>query len=178
MSLSIAVGSAIRSIGASLSRSSSSRRAATSSSDTETFSEGDASNRSPLSGCEPSVPGGNAGEGSEFPGVLTAIRVRPLSSAEIASGARLALTYGGPGGGFRITEALLPAVVVSERFFLFDHNFWSVEPASVPNASGGRSTSATDFAPAKQAQLYEALGRPLLDACINGYNAALFAYGA
>ena len=50
-----------------------------------------------------------------------------------------------------------------EREFVFDHAFWSFDPADAHHRS--------------QKEVYQALGRRLLDDGLQGYNAVLFAYG-
>lgn len=47
--------------------------------------------------------------------------------------------------------------------FMYDYSFWSFDPTSANYAN--------------QAQVYEALAKPLLGKVFEGYNTCLFAYG-
>ena len=67
------------------------------------------------------------------------------------------------GRGISIVELFSSSKLSNERFFNFDCNFYSVAPEH-PLFSG-------------QAEIYEAVGKPIVEACLNGVNSALFAYG-
>ena len=59
-------------------------------------------------------------------------------------------------------EVMVGAAERSQTFS-FDHCFWSVDEEHELFAD--------------QTKIYEAIGAPLLDKAINGYNTCLFAYG-
>ena len=98
--------------------------------------------------------------------VKVAVRVRPFTPAEKASGARCIVKMGS-----NATDVLDPTFFSGEgevdpshytRRFNFDHSFWSHTP--------------TDSY-ATQSNVFTALGEFLLGNALRGYNCSLFAYG-
>lgn len=94
--------------------------------------------------------------------IITAIRVRPLTPAEQNGSARLVVRHAGD-RGIGISEIYSTASLRNDRFFCFDYNFWSV------------SRDHAEFA--GQEEVYNAVGKPIVDACMEGINCTLFAYG-
>eukprot|EP01012_Entosiphon_sulcatum_P010157 TRINITY_DN15877_c0_g1_i1.p1 TRINITY_DN15877_c0_g1~~TRINITY_DN15877_c0_g1_i1.p1 ORF type:complete len:829 (+),score=203.17 TRINITY_DN15877_c0_g1_i1:25-2487(+) len=89
--------------------------------------------------------------------IRVAVRVRPLSEAERASGDDLAVAISGD-------TLVLSEAQKQARSFQFHHCFTCAHPATHPNY--------TD-----QATLFRSIGLPIVDDVFDGYNACLFAYG-
>lgn len=96
-------------------------------------------------------------------GLTVAVRVRPMNNRELSCSTvydtvtvknnELTVKAVSPGCvGVGITHT-----------FQYDHVFWSTEPGKKGHAS--------------QKDVFEAMGKPLLDSAFKGYNACLFAYG-
>ncbi len=86
-----------------------------------------------------------------------------MTTTEIAAGAKDVVRLDGAGRGISIVELFSSSKLNNERIFNFDFNFYSVAPEH-PLFSG-------------QADIYEAVGKPIVEDCLNGVNSALFAYG-
>ena len=94
--------------------------------------------------------------------ILTAVRVRPLSSAEIAAGAKDVVRCD-ESLGIGISEIFNTSRVTNERFFKFDYDFYSANEEHPLYSS--------------QSDIFQKIGRPIVDGCLDGINCALFAYG-
>ncbi len=105
--------------------------------------------------------------------VVTAVRVRPYSSAEIASGSLSVVSFDTASRGIGISH---PSVVASsankgsfdsspapDRVFNYDYTFWSA--------------SKNDSYFSNQESVFSQIGRPIIDNCLQGMNCSLFAYG-
>jgi hypothetical protein len=60
--------------------------------------------------------------------------------------------------------------------FTFDHSFDSVDRTAIVRPAADR-TAQPPSPPASQAEVYDALGRPLVDNALMGYNGCIIAYG-
>eukprot|EP01147_Barroeca_monosierra_P001102 gene1101-4330_t len=89
--------------------------------------------------------------------VVVAVRARPFSQRELEHSSPLALTMSG-----NSTTISNPEKGRTHTFY-YDHSFWS--------------HNSLDKAFADQATVYNCIGVPLLDRCLEGYNCSLFAYG-
>jgi hypothetical protein len=101
-------------------------------------------------------------------GIVTAVRIRPLSETEEQYGNELVAWAGSNQGEiilldpcFYHTQQTSSDRKVNERTFQFDHIF-------SPYPSKLRST---------QSEIYDAVGKSLLTNALAGQNCALFAYG-
>jgi len=120
--------------------------------------------------------------GNEFGkegGILTAVRVRPLNTREIGGNNRIVVSSTGyMSQGLRLlnpvffkssmqTEKLRK---LEEREFSFDYTFWSTE--------GGHSTDVDfDTEYSFQVDIYNKIGKPIIENALAGFNSSLFAYG-
>jgi len=102
-------------------------------------------------------------EDAQIDRILTAVRIRPQALEEIDKGERVVMRIGDIDGEIYAMEPLsefvenkLQQQQRNERKFKYDHSF---------------DTSSS------QADIYEVIGLPLVNHCIEGYNAALLAYG-
>ena len=111
------------------------------------------------------VRGAAAATGQDVSGrVRVAIRVRPMSADEIASGAGCVV-----GTSFNSIEITDPVSLEMSAAF----------GASLPTFRVPRRAFSFDrvYTTATQAALYADLGRSVLDHAFAGYNACVFAYG-
>lgn len=103
--------------------------------------------------------------------VVTAIRIRPLSSSEISDNRKLVLS-----SGTRESELVIlnpkfyqqmhqneKDKVLNERLFSYDYIFWSLKNENL-RYSG-------------QSDIYLRVGKPIIQNCLAGLNCSLFAYG-
>jgi kinesin family member 1 len=103
--------------------------------------------------------------------VVTAVRIRPLSTSEDGYKKRIVTYVGGNPGQVILLDPCYyekPATPrdrrISERSFQFDYSFNSL------NFSDECSDST-------QAGIYEKIGKPLIENVFDGFNCSLFAYG-
>lgn len=92
--------------------------------------------------------------------IVTAIRVRPVSASEGKE--KLVVKYEGD-RGISISEIFSSSSIKNDRHFCFDYNFWSV------------TQDHSEFA--GQEEVYQSIGKPIVEACMKGLNCTLFAYG-
>ncbi len=102
--------------------------------------------------------------------VVTAVRVRPISSTESSIESNVVVSISD-----KIGEVILVNPVyytsnksekdreLNERKFAFDYSFWSV--------------SKSDSRYSNQIDVYNTIGLPIVQNCLNGFNCSLFAYG-
>jgi len=96
--------------------------------------------------------------------VVVAIRCRPWTREKTADEQKLIVKMQNEDEGVPNGKVVVwHPQTGEEQEFLFDHAFWSFDPADAHHRS--------------QKEVYEALGRRLLDDGLQGYNAVLFAYG-
>lgn len=109
-------------------------------------------------------------------GILTAVRIRPLNTREVGAHSRVVLSS--PGFMSQGIQILNPVFFKSstqtdklrkleEREFSFDHTFWSLE--------GGNGVDFDEYA--TQQDIYEKIGKPIIENALAGFNSSLFAYG-
>ena len=96
--------------------------------------------------------------------VVVAVRCRPWTREKTADEQKLIVKMQNEDEGVPNGKVVVwHPQTGEEQEFLFDHAFWSFDPADAHHRS--------------QKEVYEALGRRLLDDGLQGYNAVLFAYG-
>jgi kinesin family protein 1 len=103
--------------------------------------------------------------------VITAVRIRPLSSNELASGSVSIVSYDLVSKGIGISHpsiysasnAISKSDITPERIFNYDYTFWSVNKLD-PYFSN-------------QENVFDQIGRPIIENCLQGMNCSLFAYG-
>lgn len=98
-----------------------------------------------------------------FDKVITAVRARPLNSNDGPRATSIIRYFGKETKGLGIVDPTNQDVG-AERMFQFDHTFWSVDRANTEFYAG-------------QADVFEAVGLPILETCLKGVNCSLFAYG-
>jgi hypothetical protein len=103
--------------------------------------------------------------------ILTAVRVRPLSSAEANTGKKVILSLGNREGDVNIINPNFlnsnhseKEKQLHERQFSYDYLFWSIPKINSSRYSG-------------QVEIYEKVGKPIIRNCLAGLNCSLFAYG-
>eukprot|EP00049_Salpingoeca_infusionum_P007204 m.117134 g.117134 ORF g.117134 m.117134 type:complete len:1509 (+) comp13624_c0_seq3:124-4650(+) len=89
--------------------------------------------------------------------VIVSVRVRPFLQREIDLGSKLVVSMQGK------STMLQHDAKGKVHTFTYDHSFWSHNPR--------------DRLFCTQEHVYQRMGRPLLDRCLEGYNCCLFAYG-
>lgn len=100
--------------------------------------------------------------------VKVAVRVRPFNSRELKLNTQCVVDMTDP------TTILKPINGEEERRFTFDYSFWSFDgyqeqPNGFLKASGSKY--------ADQTQVFEKIGKNILDNAWQGYHCCLFAYG-
>lgn len=109
-------------------------------------------------------------------GILTAVRIRPLNTREIGSNSRIIVSN--PGFMSQGIQIINPIFFKSstqtdklrqleERGFSFDHTFWSL--------GEGNGVDKDEYA--SQEDIYEKIGKPIIQNALSGFNSSLFAYG-
>lgn len=109
-------------------------------------------------------------------GILTAVRIRPLNTREIGSNSRIIVSN--PGFQSQGIQIINPIFFKSsnqtdklrkleERGFSFDHTFWSL--------AGGNGVDKDEYA--SQEEIYNRIGKPIIQHALAGFNSSLFAYG-
>lgn len=109
-------------------------------------------------------------------GILTAVRIRPLNTREIGSNSRIIVSN--PGFMSQGIQIINPIFFKSsnqteklrkleERGFSFDHTFWSLD--------GGNGVDKDEYA--SQEDIYDRIGKPIIQHAMSGFNCSLFAYG-
>jgi hypothetical protein len=63
---------------------------------------------------------------------------------------------------------------LEEREFSFDYTFWSLDDASEGMSEGG-SGGVAEYS--SQVDIYEKIGKPIIENALSGFNSSLFAYG-
>jgi hypothetical protein len=107
--------------------------------------------------------------------VVTAVRIRPLSSSEDGYKNKIVTYVGGNPGQVILLDPCYYEKTstpekrdrdrrISERSFQFDYSFNSLNLSDEGNDS-------------TQAGIYEKIGIPLIENVFDGYNCSLFAYG-
>jgi hypothetical protein len=67
---------------------------------------------------------------------------------------------------------------LEEREFSFDYTFWSLDDASEGMSEGmseGGSGGVAEYS--SQVDIYEKIGKPIIENALSGFNSSLFAYG-
>ncbi|PVH98125.1 kinesin-domain-containing protein [Periconia macrospinosa] len=101
--------------------------------------------------------------------IKVVVRCRPFNSREIARNAQCIVKMEGgqtvltPPNGAEIKGKAAKAALEGTKTFAFDKSYWSFDRAA-PNYAG-------------QSNLFEDLGKPLLENAFGGYNNCIFAYG-
>jgi hypothetical protein len=109
-------------------------------------------------------------------GILTAVRIRPLNTREVGSNSRVVVSS--PGFMSQSIQIINPIFFKSstqteklrkleERGFSFDHTFWSLD--------GEHGVDNDEYA--SQEDIYEKIGKPIIQNAMSGFNSSLFAYG-
>lgn len=120
-------------------------------------------------------------------GILTAVRIRPLNTREVGSNSRVIVSS--PGYMSQGIQILNPVFFKSstqteklrkleEREFSFDYTFWSLDDASEGMSEGmseGGSGGVAEYS--SQVDIYEKIGKPIIENALSGFNSSLFAYG-
>ena len=88
--------------------------------------------------------------------IRVVVRTRPIPSSDVAMGASSVVRM-------QEKSCVVDGAGVGERRFAFDRCFWSVD------------VNDADFA--SQRDIFEEIGRPVLDCAWQGYNCSIFAYG-
>jgi hypothetical protein len=103
--------------------------------------------------------------------ILTAVRVRPLSSSEANDGKKVILSLGNGEGDVNIVNPNFlnsnqseKEKQLHERQFSYDYLFWSIPKIHSSRFSG-------------QIEIYDKVGKPIIRNCLAGLNCSLFAYG-
>ena len=103
------------------------------------------------------------------------MRVRPFNGREKDRNARGIIKMKGP-----VTTIVNPETE-EEKEFAFDHSYWShdgfVEDERGYNTAEGASPSPSGTPYASQADVYNHLGKSMLENAWAGYNCTMFAYG-
>uniref|UniRef100_A0AC35FQ69 Kinesin-like protein unc-104 n=1 Tax=Panagrolaimus sp. PS1159 TaxID=55785 RepID=A0AC35FQ69_9BILA len=104
--------------------------------------------------------------------VVVAVRVRPFNDREKERNAQLIVNM--PDG--KSTSISDPNAPNEEpKWFTFDYSYWSHD--GYKEEKNGYLTAASHSNYADQKQVFENLGKGVLDNAWNGYNCSLFAYG-
>ncbi|XP_056390338.1 LOW QUALITY PROTEIN: interferon-induced very large GTPase 1-like [Hyla sarda] len=96
--------------------------------------------------------------------VKVAIRVRPMNQREIDLKAECVVYMEGKQTVLKSTSPTYDGTSTAQKEFFFDHCFWSVH-----NEGPAKYTSQED--------IFETLGKNLLDSIFAGFNSCIFAYG-
>ncbi|KAF5396521.1 hypothetical protein PHET_10136 [Paragonimus heterotremus] len=107
--------------------------------------------------------------------VTAAVRVRPFSPRELEEKNVLPIVQMPKPGVVRLLPKRQPDLPARE--FIFDHTFWSFDkrPTTLGDCSMMHKPDFSNYA--DQATVYKAIGVPILQRALEGYNACLFAYG-
>lgn len=101
--------------------------------------------------------------------VKVAVRVRPFNEREIKGNSKCCVKMQGP------TTQLVDPATGKDKTFTFDYSFWShdgfEEVDGILQKKNGQGKYAT------QQEVYECLGKQVLDNAWEGYHCCLFAYG-
>lgn len=111
----------------------------------------------------------SAGKGSDA--VKVAVRVRPFNTRELQQGSAKLVVDMGSDNAVTITD---PSDHGKRHKFTYDYSFWSHDDFTTADDGLLVPTSARY---ADQQRVFNELGSDLVDASLEGYNAALFAYG-
>ncbi|KAF2634930.1 kinesin-domain-containing protein [Massarina eburnea CBS 473.64] len=101
--------------------------------------------------------------------IKVVVRCRPFNSREIARNAQLIVKMNGgqtvlsPPANIDTKGKAAKAALEGSKTFAFDRSYWSFD-RNAPNYAG-------------QSDLFDDLGKPLLDNAFGGYNNCIFAYG-
>ena len=118
--------------------------------------------------------------------IITAIRVRPLSSNELLEKRNLIVSLGK--NNDHDIQIINPKYlnqnekekertinekdkVINERQFSYDYIFWSIRNTTSSNGT------PNDIPFYDQLDIYVKVGKPIIVNCLNGLNCSLFAYG-
>jgi hypothetical protein len=99
--------------------------------------------------------------------IKVAIRVRPFNQREVKLKTELCVQMTG-------NSTILRSEDGRERMFAFDHSFWSHDGFQ-EEADGTLVATTQEYA--DQMQVYEKVGKEILDNAWLGYHCCLFAYG-
>lgn len=101
--------------------------------------------------------------------VKVAVRVRPFNERELKGNSKCCVKMQGP------TTQLIDPATGKDKTFTFDYSFWShdgfEEVDGILKKKNGQGIYAT------QQEVYECLGKQVLDNAWEGYHCCLFAYG-
>ncbi|KAF6779295.1 hypothetical protein AHF37_01350 [Paragonimus kellicotti] len=107
--------------------------------------------------------------------ITAAVRVRPFTPRELEEKNELPIVQMPKPGVVRLLPKRQPDLPARE--FIFDHTFWSFDkqPTTLGDCSMMHKPDFPNYA--DQATVYKAIGVPILQRALEGYNACLFAYG-
>ncbi|KAF7232168.1 hypothetical protein EG68_08892, partial [Paragonimus skrjabini miyazakii] len=107
--------------------------------------------------------------------ITAAVRVRPFTPRELEEKNVLPTVQMPKPGVVRLLPKHQPDLPARE--FIFDHTFWSFDkrPTTLGDCSTMHKPDYSNYA--DQATVYKAIGVPILQRALEGYNACLFAYG-